>query len=132
NESISCSEFGPLCFVGVNRKCERNHSDGRWHHHSFGEHICRNCLKFFRNINKCNSGTDIVKRAYAMRLRFWEASFAEYPGADTLNNGRLVYEYIITNLLPLWRKCCQCSKWRQIPIEFSFKQGLTKSRFVCS
>lgn len=82
--------------------------------------------------SKCNSDTDIVKRAYSMRLRFWEASFADYPGANTLNNGRLVYEYIITNLLPLWRKCCQCSKWRQIPIQFSFKLGLTKSRFVCS
>ncbi|VDO08338.1 unnamed protein product [Rodentolepis nana] len=67
-----------------------------------------------------------------MRFRFWEASFSVYPNTDTLTNGRLIYEYIINNLLPLWRKCCHCSKWRQIPIQSSYGLGLIKNEFVCS
>lgn len=74
----------------------------------------------------------MLERVYSFRLQQWKDSFADYPNTGEINDGKLVYEYIINNLLPLWMKCTYCKQWRLIPLNRSCDSNFVTSEFVCS
>ncbi|KAM7536893.1 hypothetical protein Aperf_G00000082419 [Anoplocephala perfoliata] len=74
----------------------------------------------------------MAEHVYFFRLQQWKDSFADYPNTGELDDGKLVYDYIINNLLPLWMKCAVCKQWRLIPLYCSSDAKFVTSEFVCS
>lgn len=129
--SAYCTEVYPICFAGVDNKCDRNRGRGVWTHHSFGEHICHNCRRFFDYINTTSSCLTVNQDAWYRRFREWVDSFKDWslPYGETKIS---IYDFITNNILPWWIKCKKCGRWRHVSIGNATNPAIFGRKFKCS
>ncbi|KAL5960929.1 Lysine-specific histone demethylase 1B [Taenia solium] len=80
--------------------------------------------------NTTSSCLTVEQDTWYRRFREWVDSFKDWslPYGEAKIS---VYDFITNNVLPLWRKCIKCGRWRHVTTGFGSNLAISRRKFKC-